>query len=470
MDMYGKTSSRIYWEEDERGSQSPIQHHHHQQSVKGQSPEAELPRVSLSRLSSATVSSVSPLSPGPGSPWALSPMRRFSSPSPTPSLMYHCLVSLQRHDGNVYCVAVSGGTIYTGSDSDRVRVWKQPDCVDRGSIQTGHGRIRCILAHGSTLVTTHKDHRVRIWAVPPVPDRLRCKKVATLPPRISSLFPFRKHRYQRHIDTISCLALHHAEGLLYTGSLDRTVKAWRLTERACVDSFVAHDDQVSDIVVNELDGCLFTSSIDGSVKLWRRVFGDSSHALMMVLRFQPSPVNALALSHSRDTCFLYSGSSDGYVNIWEKEAVSGRYNHGGFLQGHRYAVLSLVAVNRVLLSGSEDTTIRVWRREKGSGFHRCLAVMEGHRGPVRCLAASVEVEGKGIGMGLLVYSASLDRVVKAWRIKVLAEDDDDEAVTAVANDECGGSGVGKEATAEYEMNPVLSPTWVELKLQKSYPF
>lgn len=84
--------------------------------------------------------------------------------------------------------------------------------------------------------------------------------------------------------------------------------------------------------------------------------------------------------------------------------------------------------------------------------------------------ASVEGEGKGIGMGLLVYSASLDRVVKAWRIKVLAEDDDDEAVAAVASDECGSSGVGKEAAAEYEMNPVLSPTWVELKLQKSYPF
>ncbi|MGV7989179.1 WD40 repeat domain-containing protein, partial [Mycobacterium kansasii] len=38
----------------------------------------------------------------------------------------------------------------------------------------------------------------------------------------------------------------------------------------------------------------------------------------MTLRFESSPVNALALSSSCNTCYLYSGSSDGYVNFWEK--------------------------------------------------------------------------------------------------------------------------------------------------------
>lgn len=449
MELYGRKTFWSFLEEDQRCPPSPTSHHHHRSNKESE------PRLSLSRPSSATVASLSPSSPG-GSPWTLSPLRR----SPSPSLLYHCIASLQRQDGNVYSIAISRGAVFTGSDSDRVRVWHQPDCIDRGYIRTHHGRVRAILAHGGTLFTSHKDHRVRVWSVFVAgPDRLRSKKLATLPPRGPSFFPFHRKKSNQHRDTISCLACYQAEGLLYTGSWDRTVKVWRLTEKACVDSFIAHEGQVSAMLVNQEDGCLFTSSTDGSVKLWRRVYGDSSHALTVVLRFQTSPVNALALSRSTSSCFLYSGSSDGYVNIWEKEAASGRFNHTGFLQGHRFAVLCLAAVERVVLSGSEDTTIRVWRREEGTGFHTCLAVIEGHRGPVRCLAVSLEVESEGVG--LLLYSASLDRMVKVWRIKVVGKEREGEEGV-----EEEGEGEGKEVV--FEMSPVLSPLWVEKKLQRSH--
>lgn len=297
-----------------------------------------------------------------------------------------------------------------------------------------------MLAHGNTLFTSHKDHRIRAWSILSTPDRLRYRKLATLPVSKSSFFPFSRKTSQRHQDTITCLALNQAEGLLYSGSLDRTVKAWKLTESThfCTDAFLAHDAQVNAMVVNQQDGCLFTGSSDGSVKIWRRVYGDNSHAVILVLRFQSSPVNALALSSS--SLCLYSGSSDGYINIWEKEEVgTARYRHRGFLQGHRFAVLSLVSAGRLVVSGSEDATIRVWRREE-CGAHVCLALMEGHGGSVRCLAASMEVAEEE-GEGLLLYSASSERMVKVWRVKVV------------------GRGV------EEMMNPVLSPLWVEKRIQ-----
>lgn len=152
---------------------------------------------------------------------------------------------------------------------------------------------------------------------------------------------------------------------------------------------MAHDGHVNAIVINQQDGCLFTCSSDGSVKIWRRVFRESSHNLTMTLKFQPSPVNALTLSSSSIGCFLYSGSSDGLINFWEKEKMSGRFNHRGFLQGHHFAVLCLVSINDLVISGSEDATMRIWRREEGNSFHSCLTVMDGHHGPVKCLAASL---------------------------------------------------------------------------------
>ncbi|KAF3447327.1 hypothetical protein FNV43_RR12513 [Rhamnella rubrinervis] len=68
----------------------------------------------------------------------------------------------------------------------------------------------------------------------------------------------------------------------------------------------------------------------------------------------------------------------------------------------------LAAVGNLVFSGSEDTTIRIWKREEGNCLHECLAVLEGHRGPVRCLAACLEM-GKVV-MGFLVYSASLEKL------------------------------------------------------------
>ncbi|KAF8407085.1 hypothetical protein HHK36_006210 [Tetracentron sinense] len=408
------------------------------------------PDSQFSRPSSPSMISLVP--PSPESPWTLSPLHT----SPSPSLLHHCIASLYRHEGTIYSIAVSRGIVFTGSESSRIRVWRQPECTERGNLKASSGEVRAILAYGSMLFTTHKDCKIRMWNVS-VSENQRSKKITTLPRRSSFLLIPRKNSLQ-HKDCISCLAYYHAEGLLYTGSWDKTVKVWRVSDKRCFDSFVAHEDNVNAVVVNQDDGCVFTCSSDGSVKIWRRVYGESSHTLTMTLKFQPSPVNALALSTSPNSCVLYSASSDGCINFWEKEKMSGRFNHGGFLQGHRFAVLCLVAIENYVFSGSEDTTIRVWMREEGSCFHVCLAVLDGHRGPVRCLSACLEMDK--VVMGFLVYSASLDQTFKVWRIKVFPQEKKMNLEDTEKSDQ-------KNKIMEYEVNPVLSPSWVEKKLQDS---
>ncbi|KAL0441505.1 UNVERIFIED_CONTAM: protein JINGUBANG [Sesamum radiatum] len=363
------------------------------------------------RTSCASAASFPVWGMSPETPWARSPIHA-SSPRP---LQYHCLASFHRSEGNIYSIAVTKDFLFAGSSSCRVHAWKLPDCIEMGYIKATTGEIQALLACGKLLFTTHGDCRIRAWEMPPTENSIPKKKM-TLPQR-RSFFSYPKKNKHQHKDCISCLAYNNREKLLFTGSWDQTVKVWKIPEKRCIDSFDAHEGCVSAIVINQDDGCVFTSSSDGTIKIWRRVSRESSHILMMILKFQPSPVNALALSQSPSASFLYSGSSDGLINFWEKETGSGRYNHGGFLQGHHFAVLCLVTIDDLLLSGSEDATIRIWKREDGKySSHSSLVVIDGHHGPVKCLAAAMETNESV--KGLLVYSASLDQTLKVWQVKV----------------------------------------------------
>ncbi|GER48328.1 transducin/WD40 repeat-like superfamily protein [Striga asiatica] len=336
-----------------------------------------------------------------------------------------CTLSASLHfsKGSILSIAVTKDSIFTGSSTSKIHAWKLPECMDMGCAKTPSGEIRAMSAHGKTLFTTHSDCRTRAWEFSPS-EKFRLKKKATLPPRRKSFFSFSKkgnnnnstHWHNNRV-SVSCLAYDTNEELLFTGSADQTVHVWKILEKKCTESFKAHEGRVSAIVVNQQDRCVFTCSCDGTLKMWRRVYRESSHILIMVLMSQPCPINALALSSYPNDCYLYSGSSDGIINFWGKEIISGRYNHAGFLRGHHFAILCLATIGRLILSGSEDATIRIWKRENGSPLHSSLAVIDGHHGPVKCLAAVMESDYENLG-GILVCSASLDQTLKVWKVKV----------------------------------------------------
>ncbi|XP_021745483.1 protein JINGUBANG-like [Chenopodium quinoa] len=394
-------------------------------------------------------------------------------PSPTPAsasypfLLYCCISSLCHDDGAINSIAVSGNLVLTGSSTTRIHAWQSLDCHAKGYIKTTSGDVRAMVSHGDLLFTSHKDHKVRMWNMKNPRGDFEPRKVTTLPNNITGHFknyPFRKHAIAlQHKDTISCMAFNHVEGLLYTGSFDRTIKVWKLNEKKCVDSIIAHRGNINDLVINQQNGYLFTCSSDGTVKMWLRAYGETLHTLIKVLNFNTCPVYALALSVSPShRSILYSGPSDGCINFWAEEN-SFQYNHNGFLKGHHFGVLCLVTLEDLVISGSEDSTIRMWRREKGRVIHECLAVLEGHRGPVRCLAAYLPKD-KAM-MSFLVYSASLDRTFKVWRVRLLREVKKftDNSSTREDGMESEGDPIG------FEASPVISPSRVKKKLRYSNP-
>ncbi|TXG59532.1 hypothetical protein EZV62_014105 [Acer yangbiense] len=392
-------------------------------------------------------SSSSPFSKSPWSSHVSLPHQQNSSTTEDDGLSTNVLIgSLVREEGHIYSLAASGDLLYTGSDSKNIRVWKNQK--EFSGFKSNSGLVKAIVIAGDhKIFTGHQDGKIRIWKVSSK-DASVHKRVGTLPTlkdyikssmKPSNYVEVRKHRnalWIRHFDAISSLSLSEDQRLLYSASWDKTFKVWRTSDYKCLESVVAHDDAVNSIV-SGFDGLVFTGSADGTVKVWRRELQGkgTKHFFSQALLKQECAVTALAVNPNATV--VYCGSSDGLVNYWEREM---HLSHGGVLRGHKLAILCLVTAGSLVFSGSADMGICVWRR-KGKE-HLCLSMLTAHSGPVKCLAVEKDHDGPmGGGVGgeqqWILYSGSLDKSVKMWRVSELAspmmmmEQNNN-------NDDCGG--------------------------------
>ncbi|KAJ4962668.1 hypothetical protein NE237_022607 [Protea cynaroides] len=361
-------------------------------------------------------------SPYTKSPWSRnSPLTAFDENFPPNGL----IGSLVREEGHIYSLAASGELLYTGSDSKNIRVWK--DQKEFSGFKSNSGLVKAIVIAGEKIFTGHQDGKIRVWRVSSKSTNVY-KRMGTLPTlkdyikssiNPSNYVEVRRHRnglWIKHSDAISSLSLNEDQTLLYSGSWDKTVKVWRISDSKCVESIKVHDDAVNSVVAG-FDGLVFTGSADGSVKVWRRELHGkvTKHSLAQTLLKHECAVTALAMNTSSSV--VYCGSSDGLVNFWERDK---ELSHGGVIRGHKQAVLCLTAAGNLLLSGSADKTICVWRKDGGD--HTCLSVLTGHTGPVKCLAHEKDKESTAEDQRWIVYSGSLDKSVKVWRVSEQAPD------------------------------------------------
>lgn len=359
------------------------------------------------------------------SPSSTSNQSTSSSESESEPEPGHGLIgSLFWEEGHIYSLAAAGNLLYTGSESKNVRVWK--NFQHFSGFKSGSGMVKAIVVLNEKIFTGHQDGKIRVWTI-----RDKFNRVGNLPETrhllLKSLIPRnyvklerkRSVPWIRHYDTVSCMSVDADHGLLYSASWDKTLKIWRISDSRCLESIPAHDDAVNAAVVaSSSEGLVFTGSADGTVKAWRREFVGkrrTEHSLVEVLLKQEHAVTALAARGGA----VYAGSSDGLVRFWEVEKRSVAY--GGVLRGHKLAVLCLVVAGDLVMSGSADKSICVWRRS-GGGVHECVAVLTGHGGPVKCLAvdmetspAAAEEEEEG-HRRWIVYSGSVDKSVKIWRV------------------------------------------------------
>ncbi|KAE9596650.1 putative [Myosin heavy-chain] kinase transcription factor WD40-like family [Lupinus albus] len=358
----------------------------------------------------------STLSPSSKSPWS-SHMNEESSTSNDEALVG----SLVREEGHIYSLAATKDLLYTGSDSKNIRVWKNQK--EFTGFKSNSGLVKAIVIAGEKILTGHQDGKIRVWKVSTKNETVH-RRVATLPTlrnflkcsmKPSNYVEVKRHRqvlWIKHYDAISCLSLTEDHSLIYSASWDKTFKVWRTSNFKCLESMTAHDDAVNAIVVG-FDGLVFTGSADGTIKIWRReVQGKGTkHFFSQTLLKQECAVTALVING--EGTFLYCGSSDGLVNFWVRDT---NLEHGGVLRGHKLAVLCLATAGNLVFSGSADMGICVWKRSTLNNEHTCINVLSGHTGPVKCLAVEKDPDAMCNERRWILYSGSLDKSVKVWKV------------------------------------------------------
>ncbi|KAL6224710.1 hypothetical protein ACLB2K_003565 [Fragaria x ananassa] len=360
-------------------------------------------------------------SPYNKSPWSAHMNNTNGSPVREANYSPNVLMgSLVREEGHIYSLAASGDLLYTGSDSKNIRIWKKQN--EFSGFKSNSGLVKAIIIANEKIFTGHQDGKIRVWRVSTKNPSMH-KRIGTLPTlknfikcsmKPSSYVEVRRHSHKvlwiKHFDAISCLSMSEDKMFLYSASWDKTFKVWRASDFKCLESINAHDDAVNALVVG-FDGLVFTGSADGTVKIWRRELQGkgTKHFFSQTLLKQECAVTALAVNP--EATIVYCGSSDGLVNLWEREK---NLQHGGVLRGHKLAVLCLAAAGCLVFSGSADMGICVWRRSEGD--HIFLSVLTGHTGPVKCLAVEKDHEDTPAKTRWIVYSGSLDKSVKMWRV------------------------------------------------------
>ncbi|OMO54027.1 hypothetical protein CCACVL1_28116 [Corchorus capsularis] len=327
------------------------------------------------------------------------------------SYNYKCLSSVLKKDGQILSIAISNGIIYTGSDTNLIRIWKLPEFSECGVLKTKASTVVSLAVSHDRLFAAYGDTKIRIWRRT-WDGTLKHVKLATIPRAGGYVRSYiaGKDKMMRHMGPITSLAVNISDNILYSASVDKTVKVWRISDLKCIENIPAHSEPINSIVVGD-DGILFTASDDATIRVWRRNFyrGEWPHSLMVTLPAKCSPVKTLTLT--ADGGVLYGGCTDGYVHYWRKGWMSGQLRYGGALQGHTHAVMCLATVSNYVISGSADSSSRVWTREQ-DGQHVCLAVLVGHRGPIRCVTAFLGHSGDEVEDGCTICTGSLDGVLK----------------------------------------------------------
>jgi hypothetical protein len=174
-----------------------------------------------------------------------------------------------------------------------------------------------------------------------------------------------------HVGYVFC-ATALSDGMLATGSRDRTIALWRTTAEGFVHdrSLTGHDASVLAIAELSPDH-LVSGSRDRTVRLFDRTSGTSR----ILAALGGAVLSIVVLDDETIAC----GSADGRITLLDHEGRRIRE-----LIGHTGWVWSLARLGGGdLASGSEDGTIRVWTPKAGA----CRALADGKRGPVHALSA-----------------------------------------------------------------------------------
>jgi F-box and WD-40 domain protein CDC4 len=248
----------------------------------------------------------------------------------------------------VTCLVIDGGNIYAGCDDGTVRIHSALT-GDQIHILKGHrGGVWALKVSGDLLITGSTDRSVGVWSISEQRRRLELLG---------------------HTSTVRCIDL--LDGYLVSGSRDGTGRIWNWASGECLQILNGHSDSIRCIKIVYFGGeyIVITGSYDSTVKIWRAKDGRLLHTLVG----HEGRVYALALVEN----FLYTSGQDGFVMKWilPKGQLLFKFDNRrglvGLMSCHRGVIASGCTDGSLMLfspsddpSNAEDD--RIFLEEEGS--------------------------------------------------------------------------------------------------------
>ncbi|GIV17402.1 MAG: hypothetical protein KatS3mg022_2837 [Armatimonadota bacterium] len=194
------------------------------------------------------------------------------------------------------------------------------------------------------------------------------------------------------------LAYSSSQGVLAVPASQGTISLYRVQDRVLMSVIPAHDNRVNAVAFSPDGNLLASGSDDKTVKVWQISQSGRAYSLRYTLQGHTSWINAVAFSP--DGSLLASASRDGTIRLWDtRDGTLVRT-----ITGHSGSVtcIAFSPDGQLIASGSEDRTVGIWQTSDGSA----VRTLEGHDHAVRAVAFSPD--------GSRVASGSDDRTVCIW--------------------------------------------------------
>ncbi|KAK9073231.1 hypothetical protein SSX86_007555 [Deinandra increscens subsp. villosa] len=150
---------------------------------------------------------------------------------------------------------------------------------------------------------------------------------------------------------IHALAAVSESRFLYTGSGDKSVKAWSMHDYSLSCVMNGHKSVVCTLVV--CNGVLYSGSWDGTVRLWCL----SDHSPLGVLGEEAPAGSVLSLAAHTDT--LVAAHENGCIKIWNKDMPLNP------ISAHSSSIFSIYMEGQWLFSGGWNKTVVVQKLSSG---------------------------------------------------------------------------------------------------------
>ncbi|MCO5565086.1 hypothetical protein L7F22_018757 [Adiantum nelumboides] len=244
--------------------------------------------------------------------------------------------TLEGHLGDVTCLAVIGRYLLSASLDKTICVWSLKDNLLIKSYRGHMQKVMALACNQQSSIFVSGDYAGELFAWDVESSELGYV-----------------HRWHHHQDWrysgVASLAIS-ANGLLYSGAGDKTIKVWSLQDYSLSKTLEGHKALVSALLV---DGeILFSGSWDGTVRLWWR----SDHSPLAVLNESMELGGVLALTSSAE--LLLVGYQSGRIQVWKDEVCMNT------IAAHDNTISTLCLSGDRIYSGSWDGYLKAWNIDR----------------------------------------------------------------------------------------------------------